>query len=223
MNLGQLKTTVRDYLNRSDLDNIIPTFIEAAALKIQRKFRLLCSQKTMVHTFVDGEEALSPPLDFGSFYQAWVFDGSEKLYRPTFVSKSKFDRAIISSDTDSVLIQPGGFWLAKKEISDCPVVLCFWSNLLLLYPKVSGAGVGKKLVVDYFTTIQYTQKPDTHVDDLIIYGWDALVYGAMLEARPYLGDARVAHWLGLYTEALQGLHVRSVALDFGETSLSLGG
>jgi len=59
-----LGSTVGDYLDRSDLDAIIPTFIELAEAKFRRSLRHWRMEKRATADTIAGERQVSLPTDF---------------------------------------------------------------------------------------------------------------------------------------------------------------
>ena len=59
-----LRTTVGDYLDRSDLDSVLPTFIELAEAKLKRKLRHWKMEKKATADTVAGQRTLALPSDF---------------------------------------------------------------------------------------------------------------------------------------------------------------
>ena len=59
-----LGTTVADYLDRSDLSSVIPTFIELAEAKLRRRLRHYKMEKRATANTVAGQRTLALPSDF---------------------------------------------------------------------------------------------------------------------------------------------------------------
>lgn len=59
-----LGTTVADYLDRSDLSSVIPTFIELAEAKLRRRLRHYKMEKRATADMVAGQRTLALPSDF---------------------------------------------------------------------------------------------------------------------------------------------------------------
>jgi hypothetical protein len=59
-----LGTTISDYLDRSDLDNVIPTFIELVEAKLRRRLRHWKMEKRATASTVVGQRTLALPSDF---------------------------------------------------------------------------------------------------------------------------------------------------------------
>lgn len=216
MNYGDLKAKVADFLNRTDLVSVIPTFIEISALKVQRKFNFKVMEGTAEHLLADKEDELQLPPSYKTFRQAWVFDNSDRLYRMVYLKKVHFDRAILTSDPDALVAQAGDF-IYREQIEGGPVAITEWGGRFLLYPAVSNDGVGKTLSLDYYRLVNYNNLDDSYEDDLLEVAWDALLFGSLVQAKPYLGpeDAeRVSTWLLAYGDSLKDLEAYSIGKDF---------
>jgi hypothetical protein len=59
-----LRTTVGDYLDRSDLDSVIPTFVQLAEAKLRRRLRHWKMEKRATADTVVGQRTLELPSDF---------------------------------------------------------------------------------------------------------------------------------------------------------------
>ena len=71
-NLGELKTAIADYLDRTDLTAVMPTFIKLAETKIYRNLRTRENEFTLQITEATLPEPISPivlPQNFREFKQ----------------------------------------------------------------------------------------------------------------------------------------------------------
>lgn len=211
MNYGTLKSTIANFINRSDLTSVIPTFISLAALDLYRERNIATAELSATHTLADGEDTLEYPPNYKAYLQAWIKDGSDKLHRPVFLSKTNFDRVVLTSDTQVLLRNPGDLLLSTAGITDgAPLAICDFGGRLLLYPTVANDGVGKTIELDYYSILPYDNLVDTYEDELFRLGWDVLMYGALMKAEPYLGsDERIEKWREDYNKALRAFMVYS--------------
>jgi hypothetical protein len=75
---SQLKTSIANYLNRSDLTGVIPDFITLAESKLNRNLRLRKMQTTTTLTCVSGTATIDLPTDFLEVVQLYV-DGNPNV------------------------------------------------------------------------------------------------------------------------------------------------
>jgi hypothetical protein len=73
MNFGELCTEVADWLNRDDLSTQIPTFINHAQLSLERKFNFQYMEMLEEYTGV-ATYSLAAPMDYKSIKGAFVTD-----------------------------------------------------------------------------------------------------------------------------------------------------
>ena len=188
---AELKTSVGDWLNRSDLTTAIPDFISLAEAQIERNLRTrqMVSRSTAT---IDTEYA-AVPADF-------LETKSFKL-NTNPVTPLQFE-TIDSMDTLSVVYSSSGkprfFSVVGGQFRFIPVPDSSYTGELTYYAKLS------KLSTSNTTNWLLTAAPDVYL------------YGALMQAAPYLqDDARITTWASLYKAGLEEL---KLADDRGATS-----
>ena len=182
-NYSDLKTTVENYLGRSDLTAQIPTFIALAELRLSRQLRLRQMLKVVQTTTTGGDSTLGLPSDFLSMRDIYVNTNPRQPI--TYLSPSAFTRDARAHESGKPIFytQRGlEFELAPKPDSTYEVVLLYYAKPVAL--------------------------SDSNASNVFMANCpDALLYAALIEAEPYLmNDARIQTWTQLY-----GLAVVSIA------------
>jgi len=190
----ELKSAIADWLQRDDLTAVIPTFIALAEVQLFRtvRHRRMISRAT---TTVD-EEYEELPADFLEIISA------------------KLD-----TSPPRVLTSIGILAMEDKKEGDetnTPEFYAIIGDNLTFYPRPSGSDT---------LEIIYYAKPDALSDDnasnaLLEECPDLYLYGALLQAAPYLGDdGRIATWGALYQQRMTDLENADSASQVGATKL----
>lgn len=182
-NYSDLKTTVENYLGRSDLTAQIPTFIALAELRLSRQLRLRQMLKVVQTITTGGDATLGLPSDFLSMRDIYVNTNPRQPI--TYLSPSAFTRDARAHESGKPIFytQRGlEFELAPKPDSTYEVVMLYYAKPVAL--------------------------SDSNASNVFMANCpDALLYAALIEAEPYLmNDARIQTWTQLY-----GLAVVSIA------------
>jgi hypothetical protein len=191
-NYSGLKTTVANYLGRSDLNGQIPDFISLAEIRLNRSLRIRQMLKTATAVTTSSDPTVGLPSDFLEMRDLFVAGSPRSSVN--YLSPSAFSRN------------------ARADEVGKPVFYTLRANELEFAPKPDTA---------YTLQMLYYAKPtplsDTNTSNVFLANCsDALLYGALLEAEPYLmNDARIQVWSNFYGNAVAAL---SVADDGGEYS-----
>jgi hypothetical protein len=181
-NYTDLQASVAGYLGRSDLASQIPDFILFAEIRLSRELRTRSMLKSATATTVAGDPRISLPSDFLEIRDLFV-QGNPRMPL-TYLSPSAFTRD------------------ARADQSGLPV---FYTVL------TSEFQFGPKPDTDYSLEILYYAKPtvlsSTTPSNVFLANYpDALLYGALIEAEPYLiNDARSNTWATLYDRAIKNI------------------
>jgi hypothetical protein len=181
-NYTDLQASVAGYLGRSDLASQIPDFILFAEIRLSRELRTRSMLKSATATTVAGDPRISLPSDFLEIRDLFV-QGNPRMPL-TYLSPSAFTRD------------------ARADESGLPV---FYTVL------TSEFQFGPKPDTDYSLEILYYAKPtvlsSTTPSNVFLANYpDALLYGALIEAEPYLiNDARSNTWATLYDRAIKNI------------------
>jgi hypothetical protein len=188
---SELKTSVADWLNRSDLTSAIPDFISLAEAQVERRLRT--RQMILRATATIDSEYSAVPADF--------LEARSLKLQTNPVTPVGFE-TIDSLDQLSTQYTSAGkpqfFSIVGGQIRTVPIADSSYTAELVYYAKLS------KLSNSNTTNWLLTAAPDIYL------------YGALMQAAPYLkDDARIATWSQMYLIALQDLQT---ADDRGSTS-----
>ena len=183
-NYSDLKTTVANYLGRSDLTNQIPDFISLAEIRLSRELRIRQMLKTVTANTTGGDSTVGLPSDFLEMRDIYIVGNprSSILYQ----TPSVFSRNARADDSG----KPVFYTMRGMEFEFAPM------------PDTN-----------YTLQMVYYAKPDalsnTNPSNVFMANApDALLYGALLEAEPYLmNDARAQLWNTFYNVAVERLKV----------------
>jgi len=190
----ELKDSLADWLNRSDLTAAIPDFISLAESQIERQLRTRQMIVRATATFAGAQEYGAVPNDFLEVksiklntnpitpLQFQTIDALDSLSNTTYLSSGK----------------PLYFSIVGEQIRLLPIPDGAYTAELVYYAKLT------KLSSSVATNFLLTQAPDVYL------------YGALLQAAPYLQfDERIPVWSSLYQVGLDQLQI---ADDRGSTS-----
>lgn len=179
---SDLKTTVANYLGRSDLTSVIPDFITLAELRLQRELRTRQMLKSVTSTMTSGNAAVTLPTDFLEIRDLHI-QGNPR-FPVTYMSPSAFSRDAAADESG----KPMYYTILEASFEFAPIPDTAYVLEILYYAKptvLSGSNASNVFLVNY---------PD------------ALLYASLLEAEPYLiNDARSQTWATLYDRAIKNI------------------
>ena len=181
-NYSDLKTTVANYLGRSDLTTQIPDFIRLAETRLARELRTRLMLNSATTPMVGGESKVALPTDFLEVRDLYI-QGNPRV-PVSYLSPSAFTRD------------------ARADESGKPHYYTVLASEFLFAPVADGA---------YTLEILYYAKPtvlsDSNPSNVFLANYfDALLYGSLAEAEPYLiNDARVQMWISMYDRAINNI------------------
>ena len=197
-NYSDLKTSVANYLGRSDLTSVIPDFIRFAELRMARDLRTREMLKSATAPTVSGDGKVALPTDFLEIRDLHV-QGNPR-FPVTYMSPSAFTRD------------------APADESGKPVYYTILASEFVLAPKPDTA---------YTLEILYYAKPtvlsDANASNVFLANYpDALLYASLLEAEPYLiNDARSQTWASLYDRAINNISTANEAGEYSGVPLQM--
>lgn len=188
----ELKTSIGDWLNRTDLTSAIADFISLSEAQIERQLR---TRQMITRANADiSTEYAALPSDF-------LETKSFKLTSTNPVTPLIFQTIDALDDlsrTFSAVSRPKYFGIVGAQVRVVPVPDATYTTELIYYAKLS------KLSSTVSTNWLLAASPDIYL------------YGSLLQAAPYLqDDARIPVWSNLYDRALTDLQT---ADDRGATS-----
>jgi hypothetical protein len=179
---SDLQTSVANYLGRSDLTAVIPDFILFAEIRLARELRTRQMLEIATVATTGGDATIALPTDFLEIRDVFV-QGNPRM-PVTYLSPSAFTRN------------------ARADESGLPVFYTILESEILLAPKPDTV---------YTIEVLYYGKPvvlsNANPSNVFLVNYpDALLYGSLLEAEPYLiNDARSQTWGALFDRAIKNI------------------
>jgi hypothetical protein len=197
-NYTGLKASVASYLGRSDLTAQIPDFITLAEYRLQRNLRVRQMLKTATANTTAGDSTVGLPSDFLELRDIYI--DARPRFTLSYLSPSAFSRDARAADSG----RPNFYTLRAAEIELAPIPDTAYSLVMLYYAKP-------------------TPLSDSNTSNVFLANApDALLYGALLEAEPYLyNDNRVAIWSNFYNSALESLNVSDESSEYSGVPLQM--
>jgi hypothetical protein len=183
MNYAQLQSNIADFLNRTDLTAVIPTFIGLAESQMERALRV--RQMIERSTAEIDTQYSALPADFLEA-KTFKITSSRPIQPVEFVTPEQMDNAEqLSAGANGI---PKYFTVVGNQIRVHPspdatydAELTYFSKL----PKLSNSNTSNWLLMS---------SPD------------AYLYGSLMQSAPYLkDDERVAVWGTLYNTAIEAI------------------
>ena len=197
-NYSDLKTTVANYLGRSDLTSQIPDFISLAEIRLNRSLRIRQMLQNATAQTTGGDATVGLPSDFLELRDIYIA-GNPRITL-SYLSPSAFSRD------------------ARADQSGRPVFYTMSGAEFVLAPLPD---------TNYTLTMLYFAKPTALSDAnpsnvFMANAADALLYGALVEAEPYLmNDARIQVWSSYYQNALDSLNVADESSAYSGVPLTM--
>ena len=191
-----LKTTIADYLNRDDLTSIIPSFISIAEAKFNRKLRVRQMVKRATATLDTAFFAF--PSDF---LQAKEFQlNTNPITYLEFVTEKQGD--LMRQDAIIAPGKPKYYTIVGTQLEVIATPDDGYTGELTYYGKIPALS-------------------DSNTSNwLLAYAPDLYLYGALLEAAPYLkDDERLAVWSQMYINSLGDIEVADQRASVSSTPL----
>ena len=195
---SDLKTTIANYLARSDLTDQIPDFIALAEARLARELR---TRKMLVVARTDttaGIESLGLPTDFLEMRDVHI--RTNPATSVTYLSPNAFFATARTTESG----KPVNYTILSSEIQFAPIPDTAYSTQMLYYSKPT------VLSSNNSSNVFLANYPD------------ALLYAALGEAEPYLmNDARLQTWGALYDRAISTINVADQSSEYGGQPMSM--
>ena len=183
-----LKTTIANYLNRTDLTSYLGDFITLTESRLNRELRVREMVNTDTSTTtVAGTQSYSLPSGF--LEASAVIYQSDPYRTLRFMANGDFYRQYNVTQTSGL---PTFFTIVGEKI------------LLGVAPDSA-----ETLQIDFYKTL--TPLSESNTTNTILTNYPELyLYGALAESSPFLmQDERLNTWAGLYKEALANANLSS--------------
>ena len=179
----ELKDSIADWLDRSDLTDRIPDFITLAEARINRDLRIRPMEVRSIMETTSGQRYFNLP---GGYLQMRNMQMNTNPITPLeYITPEMLDR-LYGSDTNG---KPRAYTLIGDEIQLAPIPDSDYTVEMAFYEKFTPLGDGASGT----TTSNW----------LTLNAPDVLLYGALLEAEPFIkNDERVNLWINAYNSAI---------------------
>jgi hypothetical protein len=181
-NYTALQASVASYLGRNDLSAVIPDFISFAETRLSRDLRTRLMLKTATAPTVAADARVALPTDFLEIRDLFV-QGNPRM-PVTYLSPSAFTRDARADESGL----PVFYTVLAQEFQFAPQPDTVYTLEILYYakPPVLSSSVASNVFLANYP--------------------DALLYGALIEAEPYLiNDVRSQTWATLYDRAIRNI------------------
>jgi|TARA_R110000744_G_scaffold5967_1_gene21095 hypothetical protein len=195
---SELKTSIADYLNRSDLTAIIPTFIALAEAQINRDVR---------HWQMENRATTSFDGQYGTRPSDWIETIRLQLTGTGTTSMSLISQQAMADKR-----------MSADNVAGKPLFYTHSESQFELYPTPDGA---------YAAEVLYYQQVPALSDSatgnwLLTAAPDLYLYGALIHSAPYLvEDGRTAVFAQMYGAAVNQLNLQSEASKTSGAGLKL--
>ena len=196
-NYSELKSSIADWLLRDDLTSVIPTFISLAEAKFNRRIR---DYRMVKRAQADIENAyFQIPSD-------WLENIRFQINTTPIVTLEYVtpDQAAEEKRLHSSAAKPAFFTMIGDEFQVVPAPDSTYDVTLTYYSKIPALS-------------------DSNTSNwLLSVAPDMYLYGALMEAAPYLDeDARIQVWGGLLEQAFNAIQIESDRAKTGSSSIRM--
>lgn len=196
-NYTELKASVADWLNRSDMTAVIPDLITMAEAQLNRDVR---HHKMLQRSTAQFDSQYSAvPADFVEASRLFITDTVSVIEQTTVADIVKR-----RAETNNATGTPAYYTLIGQQFEVYPTPDSVKNVELLYYSEIPALSASNA------TNWLLTMSPD------------AYLYGTLLTATPYLSnDERLETWGALYASAISNINQTSVSSRFGGANLRL--
>ena len=179
---SELKTAVANWLDRSDLDDRIPEFIALAEARHRRDFKIRRMETRVTANTIADTEFYTLPDNYVAMRNIQLNTDTKTALE--YLTPEQMDRVRGGSSTG----KPKAYSIMGNTFQLRPIPDAIYEIEMLYYK--------------YFTGLSDSNT----TNDMLTYHPDLYLYGALVEAEPYLNnDKRIQTWAGFYDRAKQDL------------------
>tara|TARA_Y100000004_G_scaffold39382_1_gene42376 strand:- start:16443 stop:17069 length:627 start_codon:yes stop_codon:yes gene_type:complete len=197
---SSLQSSIADWLNRSDLTNVIPDFIKLAETQLNREIRHYKMHNKATANIETQYSAT--PTDWLQSIRFHLNDTSATLLKQT----SPEEIAKLRDSADNSKGRPQYYSHVGDLIEVFPTPDQNYEGELLYYQSIPSLG----------------STPETSTNWLLAMSPDAYLYGALLQASPYLqADERMGVWGSTYQGIINAINGESDNTRHSASNLQL--
>ena len=196
---GELVTTVERYLyDRKDLTELVPTFVRLSEQRIYRLLRVPANEG-IYQVEAQSSERVTIPDDF---LEAKLVTYDGKVL--TRISEQNYIMRLDNNDAPGQTTHfcriGKEFFLYREPDKTAKFSMLYWKDL-------SGQLIN-----------------DNDTNDILRIAPNLYVYGALLEAMPYLAqDSRIDVWNTLFDQALAQINTQATEAEYAGSTVSVSG
>ena len=195
---AELKTTIADYLNRTDLTSVIPTFIDLAQAQIDRDLRHWQMEDRVTTTSTD--RYIVRPSDWVQTKRLRITTGNTRALE--LLSVAAMDERRMN----------------KENEAGTPKFYCHIEDQFEVFPTPN---TSTTFELHYYKKIPALSDSNTS-NWLLAEAPDVYLYGSLLHTAPYLNDdQRMGTFAQLYAAAIKRLEDEGRAAEFGVDGLRM--
>ena len=177
-NYSELKSAIADWLNRSDLTDSIPDFIALAETRHKRDFKIRRMETRVTANTIADSEYYTLPDNYVAMRNIQL--NTDPKTSLEYLTPEQMDRIYAGS--------------AKGK----PKAFSIIGNNIQLRPTPDSAYQIEILYFKHFTALSDSNT----TNDMLTHHPDVYLYGALVEAEPYLqNDKRIQVWSSYYDRA----------------------
>jgi len=194
----ELKTTVANYLARSDLTDVIPDFIRLAEERLRRDLRIRQMLVVATALTTGGDSTVGLPSDFLEMRDIHVD------LDPIVQLSYKAPNAFYASGKSTLSGRPTTYTVLASEFQLAPIPDSAYTLQMLYYAKPPLLS-------------------DTNPSNIFLANCpDALLYASLGEAEPYImNDARLQTWAALYDRSVTAISNSDQSSEYGGQPMSM--
>ena len=195
---SDLKTTIANYLARSDLTSVIPDFIRLAEERLRRDLRIRQMLVVATANTTAGDSTIGLPSDFLEMRDIHLNTV------PIASLAYEAPNAFYANNRSSEAGLPRTYTVLASELQFSPIPDSAYTAQMLYYAKP-------------------TLLSDTNTSNVFLANCpDALLYAALGEAEPYLmNDARLQVWASLYDRSVASISTSDQASEYSGQPMSM--
>jgi len=180
---SDLKTTIANYLARSDLTSVIPDFIRLAEERLRRDLRIRQMLVVATAATTGGDSTIGLPTDFLEMRD--IHFNTNPISSVSYESPNTFYQSTRATESGI----PRTYTVLASELQFAPIPDTAYTAQMLYYAK-------PPLLSDSNSSNVFLANCP-----------DALLYASLGEAEPYLmNDARLQVWSALYDRAIMAIN-----------------
>ena len=195
---SDLKTTIANYLARSDLTSVIPDFIRLAEERLRRDLRIRQMLVVATASTTGGDSTVGLPTDFLEMRDIHL--NTNPISSLSYEAPNTFYASTRATESGI----PRTYTVLASELQFAPIPDTAYTAQMLYYAKPPLLS-------------------DSNASNVFLANCpDALLYAALGEAEPYLmNDARLQVWASLYDRAVTSISNSEQSSEYSGQPMSM--